>query len=268
MPYIEVELGVRLHVQDLGDGPPVVLLAGFGLSHPVWDAEVRELTEAGHRAICIDLRGTGRSDKPLHGYSVARLAEDVATVLDELELDPVSLVGWSFGGQVALRLAAASPERLARLVLVCSHGVRASRSEEFPFGAPADALLTALVAGERERRLSSRRHTIASGFAGEPDPDAIAFLLAVQLEMPSWAAVACYEAYLQTDLVCLLSDIAVPVLQILGEQDPVTPLEATAWLQERLPDLRVVRLPGCGHYPMLETGRAFRDALLEFARGR
>jgi pimeloyl-ACP methyl ester carboxylesterase len=267
MSYVSVEPGVRLYVQDLGMGPPVVLLAGFGLSHPVWDAEVRELTAAGHRAVCVDLRGTGLSDKPLGGYGVPRLADDVGAVLEALDLREVTLVGWSFGGQVALRLAAAAPagERVGRLVLVCSYGVRASRSEAFPFGPDPDALASALIAGERERRPAARRQTITSGFAGNADPDAVAFLLSVQLQMPSWAAVACYESYLRTDLVGLLARVGVPVLQILGEQDPVTSAAGAAWVADRVPDSRIVRLPGCGHYPMLEAGDAFRAALTDFA---
>jgi non-heme chloroperoxidase len=92
MPMIEVEPRVEIYAQDLGSGPPVVLIAGFGLSHPVWDAEVRELLEAGHRVICIDLRGTGRSDKPAGGYDIPRLTDDVAAVLDALEVTDATVV--------------------------------------------------------------------------------------------------------------------------------------------------------------------------------
>ena len=87
MMRVEVERGVELHVQDLGAGRPVVLIAGFGLDHEVWDAQVRLLTGAGLRTICIDQRGHGSSDKPLGGYEVERLAEDAAAVLDTLDLE-------------------------------------------------------------------------------------------------------------------------------------------------------------------------------------
>jgi pimeloyl-ACP methyl ester carboxylesterase len=264
MPQIEVEPGVSLHVQDVGSGRPVVLVAGFGLSHEVWDNEVRELA-AGHRVLCVDLRGTGRSDKPVGDYSIARLAADLEVVLASLELHDVTLVGWSFGGQIGFHLAATAPERLAQLVLVCSNGVRASRSDEFPFGAPADALYTALVQGERENRFSSRYKTIASGFHGEPDPRVVEFLVRVQLQMPSWAAVACYDSYLRTDLVSELAQVSLPVLQILGSEDVVTPLGGAAWLQERLADGRLVTLADCGHYPMFEAPTEFVAALMEFA---
>jgi pimeloyl-ACP methyl ester carboxylesterase len=268
MALLVVEPGVSVYAQDAGNGPPVVLLAGFGLSHEVWDGEVHELADAGHRVVCIDLRGTGRSDKPIGDYSVARLAADVEAVLDALDLADVTLVGWSFGGQVALALAATSPARIARLVLVCSNGVRASRCDRYPFGAPADALLEALVRGEREDRIAARYKTIASGFRDEPDPRVLEFLVRVQLQMPSWAAVACYESYLTTDLSAVLPSVTMPVTQILGADDVVTPLAGADWLGERLADWRLVKLERCGHYPMFEAPADFRAALVRAAKVR
>jgi pimeloyl-ACP methyl ester carboxylesterase len=268
VPYVEVETGVSVYVQDVGAGPPVVLIAGFGLCHEVWDDQVR-LLGADHRVVCIDLRGTGRSDKPLADdvtYSIERLAQDVQVVLEDMDLRDVTLVGWSFGGQVGFQLAASAPERLARLVLVCSHGVRASRSDEFPFGAPADVLEKALVRGEIEARLQSRRSTIRSGFHGEPDADLVDWLIRCQLQMPSWAAVACYRAYLRTDLVERIADVTLPVVQIIGADDPVTRSDGARWLQERLADGRLVELADCGHYPLFEAREQFGETLVEIAR--
>src|SRR5213080_1565154 len=185
VPHVEVEPGVSLYAQDVGEGPPVVLIAGFGLSHEVWDDQVRALGDR-HRVLCVDLRGTGRSDKPLRDYdtySVERLATDVEIVLDHLDVHDAAVVGWSFGGQIAFQLAASVPERLSRLVLVASNAVRASRSDEFPFGATADALEAALVRGEIERRFESRRATLRSGFYREPEPDLLDWLLRCQLQM-------------------------------------------------------------------------------------
>jgi pimeloyl-ACP methyl ester carboxylesterase len=268
MTLVAVEPGVSVYVQDLGSGPPVVLLAGFGLSHEVWDGEVRELAGAGHRVVCVDLRGTGRSDKPFGDYAVARLAADVAAVFDALDIDGACVAGWSFGGQVALALTASAPSLVDRLVLVCSNGVRASRSSEFPFGAPADALLAALIDGERTDRIGARYKTIASGFASaEPDSRLVDYLVGVQLAMPSWAAVACYESYLTTDLTAVLPSVSAPVVQILGADDVVTPREGAKWLSDRVSSHRLILLEGCGHYPMFEAPTQFRSALLDAVTG-
>jgi len=263
MPFIEVEPGIALHVQDVGQGRPIVLIAGFGLDHAVWDAQVRELA-AGHRVVCIDLRGTGGSDKPYDGYGIERLVADVHAVLERLDLRAATLVGWSFGGQVLFRLAAKHPERIAQLVLVGSNGVRASRSDAFPFGAPAEALEAQLVPGERADRLAARRETMLSGFCEPPRPDILEFLVARSLQMPSWAAVASYATYLHADSVDLVERIAVPVLQLRGAADPVHSAKGARWLRERLADARLVELADCGHYPMFEAPGPFSEALAGF----
>ncbi len=261
---IEVAPGVELFVQDVGSGRPVVLIAGFGMSHEAWDAEVRLLAEAGHRVVCVDLRGTGLSDKPLDGYEVERLADDVEAVIERLDLRQATLVGWSFGGQVAFRLAASIPERLAQLVLVASNGVRASRSEEFPFGRPPDQLEEPLLAAERADRVAARRQTIASGFHREPDAHTLDWLVACSLRMPSWAAVASYRSMFRSDLLADLPRVELPALLIFGEEDPVHSGKAARWLSERLPGSRMVELRNCGHFPMFEAPQEFDAALLEF----
>jgi pimeloyl-ACP methyl ester carboxylesterase len=263
MPYVDVDNGVRLYVQDVGDGPPVVLVAGFGLDHQAWDRQVRVLAGR-YRVICVDQRGHGRSDKPLGGYEVERLALDLKYALDRTGVRECALVGWSFGGQVAFKAAADDPERIRSLVLVGSNAVRASRGPEFPFGVPPEKLEPALVADERDNRIRARRATLASGFASPPDDDTLRWLLGRSLRMPSWAAVACYRSMLYTDLTPDLPRVAVPVLQVIGSADPVYSAKGARWLNQRLPDARLAEIDGCGHYPMIEAPEEFDAVLLRF----
>jgi pimeloyl-ACP methyl ester carboxylesterase len=265
MTLVEVADGLDIHVQDVGDGPPVVLLAGFGLDHAVWDGQVRALGGE-HRVVCIDLRGTGQSSKPYDDYGIDVLADDVERVLERLGLTGVALVGWSFGGQVAFRVAADS-RRVSRLVLVASGGVRATRSVEFPFGASADQLERALIGAEISDRLAARAATIRRGFHEAPPQRVLDFLVGSSLRMPSWAAVASYRTYLHADLIDRIDDVTVPVLHIVGDEDPVHGLDGVGWLSERLTDSRVHVLPECGHYPMFEAPGAFDEALRPFVGG-
>lgn len=258
-----MEPGVSIHVQDLGSGRPVVLIAGFGLNSEAWQGQVTSLTAAGHRVVAVDVRGTGQSTKPLVGYGMDRLAADIAAVIQHLDLRDVTLVGWSFGAQISLHLAGLVPDRVAQVVWVGSNAVRASRSEEFPFGPEPDAIEGRLVHLERTKRIETRRRTVASAFHLEPDPEVIGWLLRMQLLMPSWAAIACYRTYLQTDQVAALDTLTVPVLQIMGTHDPVSPIAGTPWVQQRLKDGRVIEL-ACGHYPMLELPGEFDATLLAF----
>jgi non-heme chloroperoxidase len=265
MPMVEVEDGVRLFAQDLGTGRPVVVLvAGFGLHHEVWDRQVRVLTDRGHRVICVDQRGHGRSDKPLAGYEVDRLAGDLITALERLGVAEHVLVGWSFGGQVAFRAAARARERVRKLVLVGSNAVRASRSAGFPFGRDPGPMLAALVDAEQRDRLAARRATIASGFGTDPGPRVVDWLVGCSLQMPSWAAIACYRSMVETDLTADLPAVDMPVLQVVGAADPVHSAKGARWLAGQLADARLVEIPGCGHYPMLEAPDSFDAALVEF----
>lgn len=268
MPYVEVDHGVRLYVQDVGDGPPVVLVAGFGLDHQAWDRQVRVLAEHGYRVLCVDQRGHGHSDKPLDGYDVDRLSLDLRQALDRTGVRECSLVGWSFGGQVAFRAAADDPALVRSLVLVGSNAVRASRGPGFPFGAPPEKLEAALIADESENRVRARRATLAQGFAAPPDEDTLRWLLDRSLRMPSWAAVACYRSMLYTDLTADLSRITVPVLQVIGSADPVHSAKGARWLNERLPGARLAEIDGCGHYPMIEAPGEFDAVLLRFLETR
>ena len=264
MTYVEVEPGVRVFVQDLGEGEAVVLVPGFGMTHEAWDRQVRVLADAGFRVICVDQRGHGRSDKPLGGYGVDRLARDLVAVLDDRGVESCSLVGWSFGGQVGFRVAVTEPSRVVRLALVGSNAVRASRSPDFPFGADPGRTVAAMVDLETSDRLAARRTTIRSGFAGDPDPALLDWMTAQSLAMPSWAAVACYHSMLESDQVADVRRAMMPVLQIIGEEDPVHSAKGARWLNERLSDARLVAIPSCGHYPMFEAPAAFDEALLEF----
>jgi len=266
MTYVEVAPGVSVFAQDLGpgDGPTVVLVPGFGMTHEAWDRQVRVLTGAGHRVVAVDQRGHGRSDKPLEGYDVQRLSDDLVAVLDALAIETCTLVGWSFGGQVAFRTAAAHPDRVGRLVLVGSNAVRASRSADFPFGRPPGPTVGAMVAMEIDDRFAARRTTISSGFGAAPDPAVLEWMTTQSLQMPSWAAIACYHSMLETDLLDDLPKVAQPVLQVIGEDDPVHSAKAAGWLAEQLADSRLSTIPACGHYPMFEAPEALDRHLLEF----
>jgi len=263
---VEVEPGISVDVCDVGSGPPVVLLAGFGFDHEVWDRQVRELSDD-HRVVAVSLRGTGASTKPKAGYGMPRLAQDVVAVLERLDLRDVALVGWSFGGLVAFRIAAVAPQRVARLALVGSNGVRASATDGFPFGAPEDALCAALVHGESEDRLRARRRAVAGGFYAPPDPDVLDWLMRIQLRMPSWSAVACFDTYARAEQRELMSKVRMPVVQMVGEHDRVAPVTGARWLNERLSDATLVELPDCGHTPMIEAPEPFGARLSAFAAG-
>src|ERR1700743_1363318 len=98
MPYIDAKDGLKLHVKDMGTGKPVVLIHGWPLTGDMFEYQSLALLEAGFRVITYDRRGFGLSGHPIGPYDYDTLADDLAAVVAELDLQGVSLVGFSMGG--------------------------------------------------------------------------------------------------------------------------------------------------------------------------
>jgi non-heme chloroperoxidase len=261
--YVEVEEGVRIHAQIVGAGTPVVLLHGWAFDHRIWDRQIRVLTDAGHTAIAIDLRGHGRSDRPHQGYGLNRLARDVIAVIAQLDIEPAVLIGWSLGGVTALRVALDAPDRLTKLILVGSNGVATSRQQNYPFGVPASTHLPQLLDAELADRLGARRRLLRNAFAHPPEESVITHLLQQTLDTPSWAGAATLTTLLEANQVSDLHRLTVPTAQIIGDKDPVFSRRGAAWLTRQVNDLVQIVIPDCGHYPMIEAPDAFDEALLQ-----
>ncbi|GAA4548520.1 alpha/beta hydrolase [Pseudonocardia xishanensis] len=261
MTRIEVEPGVELHVQDVGSGPPVVLVPGWAQSHEVWDAQVRVLAP-NHRVVAVDPRGQGRSDRPFGDYTIARHAADVAVVLRELDLRDAVMVGWSMGGFIALRATADNRDRIAKLALVGSNGTRLVSDDGFPHGLPAD-VVGQFLGGELTARPQYRRGaTEQSLFA--PDPATVQWLVADNMQTPSWAGAASMQGLVDADHRADLAALDLPVLLLHGKNDPLFPIDGSHWVAERLKDARVVEFDSCGHAPHIEATGQLNAALVEF----
>ena len=122
MNYLEMSDGTGLYVEDHGTGQPVVFVHGWPLSGAMWEYQVVPLVRAGFRCITYDRRGFGRSDKPDGAYDYSLLGEDLAEIIEELQLSDVTLVGFSMGGgEVIEYLARHNVEgRVTRAMLVSS----------------------------------------------------------------------------------------------------------------------------------------------------
>ncbi|MFT5354262.1 MAG: pimeloyl-ACP methyl ester carboxylesterase [Polyangiales bacterium] len=122
---------LKLHVTELGEGPPILLLHGFPEFWYGWHAIMPKLAAAGYRVIAPDLRGYNKSDKPesVDDYALDTLASDVPALLDALGLPSVALVGHDWGGAVAWTAAMNHPERVERLVVMnMPHPVRFAKA--------------------------------------------------------------------------------------------------------------------------------------------
>ncbi len=265
MTSITTADGTRLTFDALGEGPPVVLTHGWVLGAASWEPVAARLAAGGLRAIAIDRRGCGRSDRPAGGYDLDTLADDLAAVLDGLDVRDATLVAHSIGGAEAVRmLARHGAGRVGRLVLVATT-TPGTPAEHQPSPEAVDAALADLRA-DRPAYLRAG----APGFFGDP-PAASAPMVDWALGLAAGASMAASAGLMQT---LLTSDVAgevarcpVPALVLHGDADASAPLELTGRpTAELLPDARLEVYPGAPHgLPLTHAARVAAD-VVAFAR--
>ena len=142
MPYLNCKSNnenIQIYYEDLGTNNPIVFVSGWPLTHAMWEYQVTPLREAGFRCITYDRRGFGQSDQSLNNYDYDVLAEDLKCLLDELNLQDVTLVGFSMGGGEVVRYCSKyNSERISKIVLVSSVVPYMLQTDDNPEGVPAE----------------------------------------------------------------------------------------------------------------------------------
>ncbi len=257
----------RLSWQELGEGPPLVLLHGWAMSHVVF-AEQAELLSRSFRLLIPDLPGHGGSD-PVDPCSLVSIARILADWLEKLDIKQVNLLGWSLGGQVALQLSADFPDLVQRLVLLSSTP-RFCVSENWSAGLPPGELRM-LRRGIQKKYLATMGNFFDLQFKGEElaaerRREIIQFAVRpVGLPDPA-VALSTLGILGQEDLRPLLHSIDRQTLVIHGENDEIIPHAAGQYLSQTLPNARFVSLPGIGHAPFLSCPELLARLVREFCR--
>lgn len=222
-----------LHVDDTGGaGRPVVLVHGWPLSGASWSEQVPALEAAGYRVVTYDRRGFGRSDKTRSGYDYDTLSDDLAAVLDELDLTDVTLVGFSMGGgEVARYVSRHGQDRLRSVVFAAAVPPFMAQSADNPEGPLDDATAESMESGLKEDRSAFFDQFTTQFFSVGDDLKATeaqrqeAIALAEQSDQK--AALACMESFGTTDFRGDLPSVTVPTLVIHGAGDGVVPFEGS-----------------------------------------
>jgi 3-oxoadipate enol-lactonase len=242
--------GVSLNYRVEGEGPPLLLIAGLGLSSLAWAAAVPRLRE-GFTVITFDNRGTGRSDVPPGPYTIDDLGDDTAALVEHLGLGPVAAVGWSLGGSVLQSVLIRHAEVLSRAVLL----------NAFPsYTAIQDAWLDA---GLMLRR--GGLDPVAIGMNGLPwaftprllaDHAAAAAQSELARKDPHPTTLEGFEAQAAGlriyDSRPDLPRAGTPTLVLAGAEDVLTPVAQSVEMAELLPAATLQVLPRGGHGMVLE----------------
>src|SRR6187549_1255491 len=145
--YIEVEPNVKLHVTDLGEGKPVVLIHGWPLSDAMYEYQYAALTQKGFRVIGITLRGFGLSDKPAGKYDYDVFADDIKVILDKLKIEGATIGGFSMGGATVIHYAAKyNAAHISKLALFGAAAPIWTKRADFNFGNWTKADVDGLIA--------------------------------------------------------------------------------------------------------------------------
>jgi non-heme chloroperoxidase len=268
--FVEVEPNVRLHITDVGEGRPVVLIHGWPLSAEMYKYQYSDLVNNGFRAIGISLRGYGRSDKPVGSYSYDVHARDISQVIQQLEIQNPVLVGFSMGAAIALRLVALVPEvGVSRLILAGAAAPLWTQREDFPYNLPVakvDELIDLslvdipnLLAGFL-KIFSATQTALNEGIED--------WLTAMGLNASAHAITQCLLALRDTDLRSDMKEIKIPTLILHGKKDKICAFALAEQLNAGIWNSELVSFEKSGHSLFLEETEKFNAALIGFAKGK
>jgi pimeloyl-ACP methyl ester carboxylesterase len=234
--YVSVN-GYRMHYLVGGSGRPLVLVHGLGSRGADWAKLIPQLIDGGHRVYAVDLLGYGLSSQPRDAaYSIADQASMVEGFLDSEQLQQVDLAGWSMGGWIAMRVALQQPQRITRLVLLDSAGLRFKLSFDpalFQPESPADlAALEELLAPHPR-----------------PLPRFLAMAMLRRGDRIGWVVHRSVQSMLTGDDLVdgKLGPLTMPVLIGWGDQDRLIPLSVAYRLHTQIPQSVLDVYADCGH---------------------
>ncbi|MFT3872393.1 MAG: alpha/beta hydrolase [Nocardioides sp.] len=251
--------GLTLHVRDVGSGPPLLLINGLGAHTAMWAPVERRLP--GMRLISFDAPGIGDSPRVWPPPSIPMLADRITLLLDQLGLDRVDVLGYSFGGAVAQELAGRHPDRVHRLVLVATTLGRGALVGDFKSVAHIcnpiryysrryyERSIGDLAGGQARWDEDFRRRHGAERRAKRPHP------------LPYYHQIGALTAW---SSLPWLDRVATPTLVVSGDDDPLVPLANSMLIASRLRKARLFVAPGEGHLLLFDDNGVVHDPIREF----
>jgi non-heme chloroperoxidase len=272
MPTITTRDGTSIYYKDWGGGQPVVFSHGWPLTADAWEDQMVHLASHGFRAIGHDRRGHGRSSQPFGGNHMDQYADDLAELLDALDLRDAILVGHSTGGgEVARYVGRHGTARVAKLVLVGAVPPIMAKTAAYPGGLPIEVFddIRRGVAADRSQFFKD----LTTPFFGANRPgrevsQGVRDHFWLQGMMGGLKnELDCIAAFSETDFTEDLLKIDVPTLIVHGDDDQIVPIANSAQLSAKLVKGSVLKVYPGGDHGLAQTHKEQLNAdLLSFAR--
>jgi 3-oxoadipate enol-lactonase len=240
------------------DAPLVVLSHSLGCSMVMWNPQL-EVLESHFRVLRYDMRGHGDSDATEGAYTLDQLAADVIGLLDALNIGIVHFIGLSIGGMIGQCLALNNADRLQSITLCDTAAIIPEEARplfEERMNRARDKGMEALVEETLERWFTLPYL--------KQNPPEVELIRNQVIGTPLAGYIGCSEAILGLNYLDRLSELKLPTLIIVGEDDPGTPLEASQAIHERIQNSKLVVLPSAAHLSNIEQAEAFNTNLIDF----
>ncbi|AZA57126.1 alpha/beta fold hydrolase [Chryseobacterium shandongense] len=267
--YIEVEPNVKLHVIDLGEGKPVVLIHGYPLNDASWEYQYLPLVKAGYRVIAITLRGFGQSDKPYGKYNYDQFASDIKTFLDKLDIKDATLGGHSMGGAIALHYVAKyNAAHVSKLALFAAAAPVHTKKPDYPYPLFTKEEITNwvdLVSVDRPGLLN----TIGERFvlSATSVPAGIgAWLGGIEMQSSAYAMEQALIALRDEDLRGDLPKIKIPTLIMQAKQDRIVAYALAEQMNKAIKGSTLIPFENSGHALFIEEKDKFNEEFLKFLK--
>ncbi len=264
--------GTVLYYKDWGSGPAVVFSHGYPLSSDAWENQMMFLAANGYRVIAHDRRGFGRSSQPGHGYDYDTFADDLAALVDALDLSGATFVGHSMGGgEVARYIGRHGEKRVAKVALVAAVTPFLLQTASNPHGAPIEVFDAMRAAVQADRSQWNKDATMPYYSYNRPGAT-----VSEGVREDYWrqgmatgllAAYHAIGAFSETDFRQDLAAISVPTLVVHGSDDQIVPIEISGALAAKaVKNARLVVYEGGSHGLLITQKDRLNADLLGFLR--
>jgi non-heme chloroperoxidase len=272
MPTIKTRDGAKIFYKDWGKGQPVVFSHGWPLNADAWDDQMFFFASNGYRAIAHDRRGHGRSMQTWNGNDMDTYADDLAALVEELDLRNAIHIGHSTGGgEVARYIGRHGTERVAKAVLVGAVPPGMLKTAKNPEGVPIEAF-DQIRAGVKTDRSQFYKDLSAAFYGANRPGSAVSqgvrdafWLMSMQAGFP--AAYDCIKAFSESEFTDDLKKFDVPTLVIHGDDDQIVPITVGGLRSSRMIKGATLKIyKGAPHGLMTTHKEQFNTDLLEFTR--